>query len=408
MTTSVLTRRRIVIGGIVLVAIAAGLLFARNSLSASTETGILTTTVVRGDVEETVLATGTFKPVKLVAVGAQVSGRITALHVKLGEEIKAGALVAEIDSVTQKNSLRTAEAALANVKAQRVEKAATLTNAQLTLDRQKSIYESKAGPKSDLDSAEATVKETEAQIDALDAQITSAEVAVETANANLAYTRITAPMDGTILAIVNQEGQTVNAAQSAPTIVILGQLSTMTVRAEISEADVVNVKAGQLVYFTIIGDSTTRHDAVLQSIEPAPESITSDSSVLSSSSSTTSSTSSSTSAIYYNGIFDVPNTDGRFRTYMSAEVHIVLGSAKDVLTVPSSALEDAAKTGANTVRVMDSDGKLTNRKVTVGINDSVKAEIRDGLSEGEKVVIGQASATSAPTNGGGGPPPMGF
>jgi len=215
-------------------------------------------------------------------------------------------------------------------------------------------------------------------------------------------------MDGTILAIVNQEGQTVNAAQSAPTIVILGQLSTMTVRAEISEADVVNVKAGQLVYFTIIGDSTTRHDAVLQSIEPAPESITSDSSVLSSSSSTTSSTSSSTSAIYYNGIFDVPNTDGRFRTYMSAEVHIVLGAAKAVLTVPSSALEDAAKTGANTVRVMDSDGKLTNRKVTVGINDSVKAEIRDGLSEGEKVVIGQASTTSAPTNGGGGPPPMGF
>jgi len=146
MTTSVFTRRRIVVGGIVLVAIAAGLLFARNSLSASTETGILTTTVVRGDVEETVLATGTFKPVKLVAVGAQVSGRITALHVKLGEEIKTDALVAEIDSVTQKNSLRTAEAALANVKAQRVEKAATLTNAQLTLDRQKSIYESKAGP----------------------------------------------------------------------------------------------------------------------------------------------------------------------------------------------------------------------------------------------------------------------
>ncbi|MGC5189026.1 HlyD family efflux transporter periplasmic adaptor subunit, partial [Escherichia coli] len=88
------------------------------------------------------------------------------------------------------------------------------------------------------------VRQTVAQIAALDALIVGAEASVETARVNLDYTRITAPIDGTVLATVVQEGQTVNAVQSAPTIVVLGQLQTMTVRAEISEADIVKVRPG--------------------------------------------------------------------------------------------------------------------------------------------------------------------
>lgn len=372
----------------------------------------ITAPVTRGDVEEAVLATGTFKPIKLVAVGAQVSGRITALHVKLGDAVKKDTLIAEIDSTTQNNDLRTAQASLANVRAQRQESEADLANAELTLIRQQTVFRNQAGSKADLDSAEASVKKITAQIAALDAQIISAQVAVETAQANLSYTRITAPMDGTVLAIVNQQGQTVNAAQSAPTIVILGQLDMMIVRTEISEADIVKVKVGQPVYFTILGDPGTRYDAVLQSIEPAPESITSDSSVTSSSTTSSSSSSttssSSSSAIYYNGVFAVPNRDNHFRTYMSAEVHIVLGQAKSVLTIPSSALGNKLADGSYGVQIIGDDGKQSLRKVTVGLNNNVTAEIRTGLSEGESVVIGEATTTAAKSSSNGGPPPMGF
>jgi macrolide-specific efflux system membrane fusion protein len=385
---------------VVLLAIAAAAAYGiQRSFFATPTTTAMTAPVTRGDIEVTVLTTGTLKPVKLVAVGAQVSGRITALKVALGDTVKTGDLIAEIDSVTQENALRTARAALANVKAQRAEKQATLKQAKLALARQQRMIKQNATSRADLESAEADVATTEAQIEQLTAQIAEAEVAVETAEANLGYTRITAPIDGTVLAVVNQEGRTVNAAQSAPTIVILGQLATMTVRVEISEADIVKVKAGQPLYFTILGDPDTRYEATLDSIEPAPESITSDSAVASSgtSSSSASSSSSSSSAIYYMGVFNVPNPDGRLRTYMTAEVHIVLGEARDVLTVPSAALGRVDGDGNATVQVVGKDGAVETRRVIVGLNNKIRAEIRSGLEEGERVVTGLAVAAAQKT-----------
>ncbi len=390
---------------IALALIGGGAAFTFSS-SASTP-ATLTTPVKRGDVESTVLATGTLKPSRLVAVGSQASGRITSLKVAVGDKVKAGDLIALIDSTTQDNALKTAKASLANVQAQRNERLAELENAKLTLQRQQAIYEKQAGSRADLQSAEAEVKVVTAQIEALDAQITEAEVAVETAQADVGYTRISAPMDGTVLAIVNQEGRTVNATQSAPTIVALGDLTRMTVRAEISEADITRVEAGQKVRFNVIGDRGRSYDATLRAIEPAPESIVDDSSVATSSSGSSSSSSSSSSAIYYIGVFDIPNEDGRFRTYMSAEVNIILGSASDVLTIPSSALPETAATGQSQVRV-EKDGKIETRKVEIGLNNKISAEVKSGLDEGERVVIGEGSATASTSGSGrrGGPPPM--
>ncbi|WP_313199048.1 efflux RND transporter periplasmic adaptor subunit [Rhizobium sp.] len=388
---------------IALVIIGVGTAFTLSS-SASTP-AVLTTPVARGNVESTVLATGTLKPSRLVAVGSQASGRITSLKVAVGDTVKAGDLIALIDSTTQDNALKTARAALANVQAQRNERVAELENAKLTLARQQAIYEKQAGSRADLQTAEAEVKVVTAQIEALDAQITEAEVAVETAQADVGYTRISAPMDGTVLAIVNQEGRTVNATQSAPTIVALGDLTRMTVRAEISEADITRVEAGQKVRFNVIGDRARSYNATLAAIEPAPESIVDDSSVATSSTASSSSSSSSSSAIYYIGVFDIPNDDGRFRTYMSAEVNIILGSAADVLTIPSSALPETAATGAAQVRV-EKDGRIETRQVEIGLNNKITAEVRSGLSEGERVVIGEGSAAPSTSSSRGGPPPM--
>ena len=403
---------RIAIVGAAIVAIALGGYLLWWKFSAKQGTVLMTSIVTRGDIEETVLATGALKPVRLVAVGAQVSGRITAVKVKLGQAVKAGDLIAEIDSVTQQNNLRTAEAALAQMKAQLAEKEATLVLNRLTLARQTTMVAQKAVSQADFESADAAVKVTQAQIDALHAQIIEAQVAVETAKVNLGYTKITAPIAGTVLLVVSQEGQTVNAVQSAPTIVILGELTTMTVRTEISEADITKVKPGLPLSFAVLGDPDRRYTATLESIEPAPESIRNDSSFSSStsaaSSSSSSSSSTSSSAIYYNGIFNVPNKDDRLKTYMTAEVRIVLGQASNVLIIPSAALGAADAEGRYAVRVVGVNGAVSERKVAIGLNNKVMAEVKSGLEEGERVVTGEAAAQSSTTRGPGGPPPMGL
>ncbi|MGI6245739.1 MAG: efflux RND transporter periplasmic adaptor subunit [Pseudochelatococcus sp.] len=409
-------RRRVVVRVLLLFVAAAGLgaayLVRERDRTTSQAASVMTAPVTRGNVEVTVLATGILKPVRLVAVGAQVSGRVTALKVEPGHQVKAGDLIAEIDSVTQENALRTAQAALAGVRAQRAEKAASLRLAEITLERQRRMAAQRAVSQAELDSADAEVAVTRAQIEALDAQIIQSEVSVETARANLGYTRITAPIDGTVLAVVTQEGQTVNAAQSAPTIVILGQLDTMTVRAEISEADVVHVAPGQPVYFTILGDTGRRYDATLQRIEPAPDSVSSDSSFSTSSGGSSASSSSSTSAIYYNGVFDIPNPEGRLRTYMTAEVHIVLGRAENALTIPATALGKATPDGgAYAVQVAEPSGRIAARQVTIGLNNKITAEVLSGLAEGERVVIGTYTAQAGAAAGSsrrGPPSPMGF
>lgn len=401
-------RRVITIGALALIALLAVLLL-RNWMFPEEAPKILSAPATIGTVEETVLATGTLKPARLVAVGAQASGRVTEIAVELGQKINRGDLVARIDSITQDNALRTAQAALANVRAQKQEKEATLRLAEQTLARQSRLITQTAISRADYEIAQADVATNRAQIAALEAQIIEAEVAVNTAEANLGYTRITAPINGTVLSIVTQEGQTVNAAQSAPTIIILGDLETMTVRAEISEADVVKVHAGQQITFNIVGEPDQRYQSVLEAIEPAPESIKSDSSFSASSSSASSASSSSSEAIYYNGLFNVPNPDGRLRTYMTAQVSIILGKAVDVLTIPSAALGLRGKDGLYTVQVLGKDSQITPRQVEVGLNNRSRAEIRSGLNEGERVVMGQIAPGAAPS----GPPrrsrsPMGF
>ncbi len=375
-------------------AVALGAWGLRGHWSAAPSSSLRTAPVTRGTIEAAVLATGILKPTDLVAVGAQVSGRITNLAVELGQTVKAGDLIAEIDSTPQINALRKAEAALAQARAERAEQEATLANLRRTLDRQRALAARNTVPASDLDLAEADVAVSLARIAALDAQIEAAQVAVDTARVDLDYTRVTAPSDGTILAVSAQKGQTVNATQSAPTLVVLGALDVMSIEAEISEADVVHVTPGQPVWFTILGDPGTRHPATLASIAPAPISITSDSALTGEASDTTSS-----EAIYYNGKFSVPNPDRRLRTYMTAEVHIVLGQAKDVLTLPVAALGARNPDGTRAVQVLLPEGETETRAITPGLDDTLTVEVRSGLSEGEKVVL----ATT-----GDGPPPMGF
>ncbi|MGE4505459.1 MAG: efflux RND transporter periplasmic adaptor subunit [Desulfovibrionaceae bacterium] len=342
----------------------------------------LTATAARADVRETVLATGTLEAFKQVSVGAQASGQVKSLKVALGDEVRQGDLIAEIDAQSQENAMRIAEANLENMKAQRAAKAATLKQAESEYQRQKGMLTARATSQQDYESALATLTETKADIAALDAQIVASSIDVDTARVDLGYTDIIAPMDGVVVAVVTKEGQTVNAAQSTPTIVKLAQLDTMTVKAEVSEADVVHVRPEQRVYFTILGEPDRKYEATLRSIEPAPDSIEDEDTT----------TSSSDEAIYYNALFDVPNPDRRLRISMTAEVTIVLDEAENVLTIPEAALGTTDDQGRHGVRVLGADGAPETRWVRTGISDSVNVQVLEGLDEGEQVILGEADA----------------
>jgi macrolide-specific efflux system membrane fusion protein len=373
-------RRPWLIGGALLLLAVLAVMF--NPFSTK-KAEIVTATVGRGDVEQTVLATGVLEPAKLVSVGAQASGQVKKLYVELGDTVKAGDPIADIDSRNQTNTVSNAQAALSNVTAQRSASSASLTQARLNFERQERLYNAGAASKADYDSAKAQLANAQASLAASNAQIKQANLSLNTAETNLGYTKIVAPMDGTIVAVVTEEGQTVNANQSAPTIVMLAQLDKMTVSAEISEADIEKVNEGQDVYFTTLGDANTRHYAKLRTVAPAPESIESQNS--------SSSSSSSTSAVYYNGLFDVDNADGKLKTGMTAQVNIVLASAKDAIVVPSAALERHGRHGYF-VKVVKENGEVEQRPVKIGINTSVMAQVTDGLKEGEKVVVAEAPA----------------
>ena len=360
----------------------------------------VTATATTTDLQDTVLATGVLQAFKQVSVGAQVSGQVKVLHVALGDKVKAGQLIAEIDSVPQQNTQRNAEAALANVQAQLRAQQATQAQTALALQRQKELFAADAGARADLESAQAANDLALANVDGLKAQILQAQVTVDTAKVNMGYTRIVAPIDGQVVAIVTQQGQTVNANQSTPTIIKLAQTETMTVKTQISEADVTRVKIGQKVYFTILGEPDKRYTATLRSIEPAPDSILTDT--------TTSTTSSTTStAIYYNGLFDAPNPDGKLRISMTAQVQIVRADAPGALTIPATALGPRGKDGSYTVRVVGADGQAQPRSIKVGLNTNVSVQVLEGLVEGDKVVIGDAATAPSKTGAQGGMrPPM--
>ncbi|HEX5372427.1 MAG TPA: efflux RND transporter periplasmic adaptor subunit, partial [Aquabacterium sp.] len=297
---------------------------------------VITAPVERSDLEDTVLASGTIEAVKQVSVGAQVSGQIKRLHVKLGDTVRQGDLIAEIDSTNQANTLRNAQAQVDVLAAQQRAKEATLHQLELAFQRQKALLAQDASARAEFEGAEASLGVARAEIAALKAQRQQSQISVDTARVNLGYTRITAPMDGVVVAVIAEEGRTVNANQSAPTIIKVARLDTVTIKVEISEADVVRVKPGQRVYFTILGDPDKRYHTSLLAIEPAPETIASESSAASGSSSS----SSAGTAIYYMGILDIPNPDGRLRISMTTQVNIVLAEAKDALVIPSAALGD--------------------------------------------------------------------
>jgi len=372
--------------------IAVGIVVQRKYLPLHAAAQLLTVPATIADLELNVVANGTLQPKQLVNVGAQVSGQLKSLKVELGDRVTKHQLIAEIDPALAENALRSAQATLASLRAQRRSTAAALVLAEQNYHREQALVAEGFTSRGDFETAKATFDGRQADIEALDAQIIGAEITLNTAEVNVGYTKITAPIDGTVVGIVTKQGQTVNSAQMAPTIVMLARLDRMVVTAQVSEADVAKVATGQTVYFTTLGDPDHRFYGKLQTLDPAPESFVDDNSVSTGGSNRRNTT--LNNSVYFLARFDVDNTDGRLRSGMTVQVNIVLDEAKHAVTIPSTALGKRTAQGHDTVQVLNAAGVAETREVRVGLNNNVTAQIVDGLKENERVVAG------SPDNGG--------
>ena len=376
-------KRFFILLGLLIAASAAYYFFSSNSKQEPT---YLTESVTRGNVEKTVVASGSVESMNEVDVGAQASGKITKLYVKLGQEIKKGEMIADIDSTTQINTLNTKKAALVSYQAQLKAKKTAYDVALSSYNRLSKLYTQKATSLDSLNTAKSTLDNAKAEMEAIEANIKQAEIEVNTAETNVGYTKITAPMDGTVISVPVSEGQTVNANQTTPTIVTIADLSKMKIKPEISEGDITKVKAGQEVSFTILSDSQTVYHSVIDSVDPA-NTTTSDSS--STSSSTNSSSSSTTSAIYYYANVLIDNPDRTLRIGMTTENNIKIANAKDVLLISNMAIQK--RDGKSFVNVLNDKNQPEQREVKTGVQNDFKTEIKSGLNEGEKVIVSQVA-----------------
>jgi len=377
---------------------------------------VITAVAQRGDLEDTVTATGTLQPKDFVDVGTQVSGQLKKLHVEVGAIVKAGQLLAEIDPSVYQSKVDGDRAQLQNQQAQLADRNAQLELASLQLARQKNLDRENATTTEALQSAAATQQSALAQAAAIRAQIKQTESTLRGDEANLGYTRIFAPIAGTVVSLAAKQGQTLNANQQAPIVMRIADLATMTVQAQVSEADVPKLHVGMDVYFTTLGGSTRRHYGKLRQIPPTPTVVN--------------------NVVLYDALFDVENPQQALMTQMTAQVFFVAASAKDAVLVPLTALRPAAgrprrprasgaaegknaaegkgaarkgggerasgidarsqyANGRALVAVVGADGKVADREVKVGVMNRVSAQILSGLEPGEKVVIGTKAPPAA-------------
>ena len=356
--------------------------YGYQKMQPKNEATFITEEVKRGKIAQTVSATGEISATNLVDVGAQVSGQIKKMHVKIGDIVKEGDLIAEIDDVTQVNEVNTRKAQLQTYQAQLESAQVALKIAQRKYSRYKSLASADAVSKEEFEATEDSLATNRAKIKELQSSIRQTQIAINTAEKDLGYTRITAPSTGTVVSLVVEQGQTINSSQTSPTVVQIADLTSMTNKMQIAEGDATKVKAGQTVNFTILSEPDAPISAKLDSIDPGLTTM--------SQGSYSKSTDTTSNAIYYYARATVPNPDGKLAIGMTTQNTVEIASADNVLMVPTVAIK--TKDGKKFVRVLEANNQAVDREIQTGLKDSMNTEVKSGLNEGEKVVMSEMGA----------------
>lgn len=345
-----------------------------------TSVSYITQEVERKNIQNIVNASGQVRAIQLVTVGAQVSGKIEKLYVQVGQQIKEGDLIAEIDSTKQKNDVAINKAKIASYQAQADAAKITLAVAEKQYKRAQQLRKDNALSDEDLENAQNAFESAKAQVTQINANLQEAEISLDTAQTNLSYTRITAPQAGTVVSVPVKQGQTVNAAMNTPAIIQIADLSQMEILLEISEGDIAYVKTGMKVRYATLSNLDKTYETTLQSIDPGLTLLTN---------ATYSEVVGANEAIYYYGRLIVPNEDNALRIGMTTQTEIFIEQAENVLSIPTTALKGDKEHPF--VEVLTKEGS-EKREIETGVSDGISIEVKKGLQENESVIIAQLSS----------------
>lgn len=347
-----------------------------------------TVEVKRADVNNTVTATGTIQALKTVAVGTQVSGVVSKIYADFNSHVKKGELLAEIDKAPLISNLENAKAALDNAQAE-------LNFQTSTFNKTKVLFDKNLIAQTDYDQALYNFKKAQANM-------STAKTGYEKAKINLDYASIYSPIDGVVLNRAVDEGQTVAASFSTPTLFsIANDLTQMQVEANIDEADIGQIRQGQKVDFTVDAFSDLKFQGEVTQIRLQPTT--------------------TNNVVTYTVIVKAPNPDKKLMPGMTANITTIIEEAKNVITIPANALRfkpDSTliesfrlslpeplrnKLTAKPLAMNDRQVYVWVKKdvdfysvpVVVGITDGITTEIKSGLNEGEEVIVSLEAMTPA-------------
>jgi macrolide-specific efflux system membrane fusion protein len=375
------TRRNKIIAGFTVVALTAGGWYWYASTAQSSQGEVVRPiTVTRGNIEEVVTSQGKLEAKQYVDVGTQVSGQLKAIHVDIGDTVKKGQLLAEIDPRVYQAQVEAGEAKQNSLRAQLKQQKAEAVLAEQNLKRNQNLIAVNAVSQQALQETESQAAVARAQVDSIVAQIQETESNLKASRTNLSYTKIYAPMAGTVTSLPTKEGQTLNANQTAPTVLQIANLDMMTVRAQVAEADVSRVKENMPAYFTTLGNSDRRWPGKVRQILPTPQIVN--------------------DVVLYDVLIDVKNEGRQLMTGMTAQVFVIFGKAENAIIIPAEALtrpvpkQDNESGKAYRVSVMTETGQ-EQRLIHVGLQTRTQAEVKQGLEAGDRVLLNRP--TRSPT-----------
>jgi macrolide-specific efflux system membrane fusion protein len=374
------TRRNKIIGGFTVATLTVGGWYWYASTAQSSQGVVVQPIVVRrGNIEEVVTSQGKLEAKQYVDVGTQVSGQLKVIHVDIGDSVAKGQLLAEIDPRVYQSQVEAGEARLNSLRAQLNQQKAEAVLADQNLKRNRNLIAVNAVSQQALQETESQAAVAKAQVESIVAQIQETESNLKGSRTNLSYTKIYAPMAGTVTTLPTKEGQTLNANQTAPTVLQVANLDTMTVRAQVAEADVSRIKINMPAYFTTLGNNERRWPGKVRQILPTPQIVN--------------------DVVLYDVLIDVKNQEHMLMTGMTTQVFFVLGKAENALVVPAEVLtrraprEDNEKGKAFRVAVMTEKGREP-RLIRVGLQTRTQAEVVDGLAEGDKLAVNRPAASA--------------
>ena len=389
-----MTKKRSAIAVLVVVVLAAAAVLVHRAAQARETTEFRFTTIERGDVEQSVSATGTLSAVRTVSVGTQVSGQISELLVDYNDEVEKGQLLARIDPTLQQQAVTDAQANVERVRAQ-------LLQAQRDNDRNAELLSSGLVARS-------AYEATDSSLDVARANLKSAQVALDRARQNLEYTNIYAPIDGVVVERNVDHGQTVAASLSAPQLfLIANDLTNMQILASVGEGDIASIKEGQKAKFRVQALTGRTFEGVVKQVRL--QSATNE------------------NVVNYTVVISVSNAEKKLLPGMTARVEFLTSEANDVLKVANAALRfkpqgvtlsradgegpsttprsgnpqqrrsfASLRMTQGTLYVVDETGTLKPIRVRTGITDGTSTEIRgNDLKPGLKVIAGTVQPQAA-------------